>query len=198
MVIGRLAYGIAVLLLLVRPVAAGIDEASRAYGRGEYMAAAAELTPLARAGNPRAQFLLGRMTFYGHALPQDTAVAADWYRRAAEQGYAPAQLAFALALDNGWGVLQDRPGAVKWYRLAALQGEEPAMWRLAYHYRRGGAVARDLVLAWAWYDVLAVLGDGQAASERDWISLLGIRDDEITTARGVSIELQRLISGDDR
>ncbi len=172
---------------------AGADEpeALRSYQRGEFEAAAAELMPLAEEGDPRAQFLIGRMRFYGQALVQDAAAAAQWYRRSAEQGYAPAQLAYAIALDGGWGIPRDPGEAVRWYRVAALQGELTAMWRLAYHYRRGVGAPRDLVEAWAWFDRLADFGDERAAGERDWLELVGLDEEMILQAKARSAVLSR-------
>lgn len=170
---------------------ADLPDALRAYQRGEFEAAAAELMPLAEEGNPRAQYQIGRMRFYGQALVQDAAAAAHWYRRSAEQGYAPAQLAYAIALDGGWGVPRDPGEAVRWYRVAALQGELTAMWRLAYHYRRGVGVLRDLAEAWAWFDRLAELGDNRAAGERDWLELVGLDEEMMLQAKARSAALGR-------
>ena len=170
---------------------ADVPEALRAYQRGEFEAAAAELMPLAEEGDPRAQYVIGRMCFYGQALVQDSAAAALWYRRSAEQGYAPAQFAYAVALDGGWGVPRDPEEAVRWYRVAALQGELDAMWRLAYHYRRGIGARRDLVEAWAWFDRLAEFGDYRAAVERDWLGMVGLDEDMTLQAKARSAALGR-------
>lgn len=179
------------LAFAAEPARADLTEALRAYQRGEFEAAAAELIPLAEEGDPQAQYLVGRMRFYGQVLLQDAAAAARWYRRAAEQGFSPAQLAFAIALDGGWGVPRDPAEAARWYRIAALQGERGAMWRLAYHYRRGIGVPRDLVEAWAWFDRLAAFGDERAAGERDWLGLIGLDEELILQAEARSAALAR-------
>ena len=178
-------------LAIAHRAAADTTAAERAYQRGDFAAAAAELLPLAHDGDPKAQFLVGRMAFYGQVLSQDAGLAAGWFRRAAEQGFAPAQLAYANALDNGWGVQGDPAQAVPWYLLAAFQGERAAMWHLAYDYRRGRGVVRDLVEAWAWFDQLAALGDADASRERDWIGLVAL--DEAAQARQRSRALARAL-----
>jgi TPR repeat protein len=178
------ALGLAVWLAVAMTAAAagtGLREGVAAFERGDHGDAAGLLAPLAEAGDARAQYLLGRMCFYGQGLAQDAARAAAWYRRSAEQGYAPAELAFALALDGGWGVARAPREAVAWYRRAAIQGVSEAMWRLAYHYRRGLGVARDLAEAWAWFDRLAAQGEERALAERDWLALVGL--DEAALAR---------------
>jgi TPR repeat protein len=182
---------VAGLLLCSVGAHADVPDALRAYQRGDFEAAAAELMPFAEEGDPRAQFAIGRMCFYGQVLAQDASAATGWYRRAAEQGYAPAQLAYAIALDGGWGVPRDPETAMRWYHLAALQGETDAMWRLAYHYRRGVGAPRNLIEAWAWFDRLAEAGDSRAAVERDWLGLAGLNEDTMAQARVRSAALAR-------
>jgi len=186
-----LLNAIAGAVLCAASAHADAPEALRAYQRGDFETAAAELMPLAEEGDPRAQFAIGRMYFYGQVLAQDATAATRWYRRAAEQGYAPAQLTYAIALDGGWGAPRDPGAAMHWYRRAALQGEPDAMWRLAYHYRRGVGAPRDLVEAWAWFDRLAETGDNRAAGERDWLTLAGLSDETLVRARARSTALAR-------
>lgn len=187
------ALGVA-LLLLAALARAGSAEGVEAYRRGEFATAAAALLPHAKEGDPLAQYLVGRMYFYGEAMPQDSAEAADWYRRSAMQGYPPAQLAYGIALDGGWGVARDPGDAVRWYRRAAYRGEPAAMWRLAFHHRRGVAVPRDLAEAWAWFDRLAALGDRRAEVERDWLSLIGLDEAGLKLAERRSAILGGLIA----
>ncbi len=55
----------------------------------------------------------------GLGVPQDHAVAVQWYRKAAEQGVAKAEFNLGLMYDNGLGVKQDYAKGAKWYRKAA-------------------------------------------------------------------------------
>lgn len=57
--------------------------------------------------------------------------AAEWYRRAAEQGYAPAQYRLGLCLENGTGIGKSRREADEWYRKAAAQGYSDAVQKLS-------------------------------------------------------------------
>jgi TPR repeat protein len=59
----------------------------------------------------------------GQGVAQDYAEAATWYRKAAEQGYAPAQCKLGTMYSQGHGVTQDYAEAMKWYRKAAEQGQ---------------------------------------------------------------------------
>jgi TPR repeat protein len=54
-----------------------------------------------------------------------------WYRLAAEQGHAQAQLNLGFCYENGNGVPEDKVEAVKWYRLAAEQGSANALQALS-------------------------------------------------------------------
>jgi TPR repeat protein len=56
------------------------------------------------------------MYYQGKGVPQDYAAAMSWYRKAAEQGYSPAQLKLGVLYDKGLGVRQDCAAAVSWYR----------------------------------------------------------------------------------
>ena len=63
----------------------------------------------------------------GRGFVQDYAKAADWYRRAAERGYAPAQHSLAQLYAAGLGVAQDDVEAFVWFRLAAKRGHAHAV-----------------------------------------------------------------------
>lgn len=62
--------------------------------------------------------------------------AAEFYKRAAEQGNPEAQNRLALLYHNGEGVTQDRAEAEKWFRKAADQGNEEAKLNLHYSYNK--------------------------------------------------------------
>jgi TPR repeat protein len=60
-------------------------------------------------------------------VPQDYAQAVAWYRKAADQGFAPAQYNLGLYYYDGQGVPQDYAEAYFWEDLAAsgkLEGVE--------------------------------------------------------------------------
>ena len=59
---------------------------------------------------------------YGAGVPQDYATAAARYRKAAEQGYAPAQAGLGVLYFNGQGVRKDYVRAHMWWNLNATQG----------------------------------------------------------------------------
>jgi hypothetical protein len=55
----------------------------------------------------------------GRCVPQDNVEAAKWYRMAAEQGNAEAQIHLGFLFENGRGVPRDYVLAHMWYDLAA-------------------------------------------------------------------------------
>jgi TPR repeat protein len=100
----------------------------------------------------------------GQGVRRDEAQAADWYRRAAEQGDASAQNNLGVMLANGQGVPQDDEQAVYWYRLAAEQGHALAQYNLGGMYNSGRGVARDTVRSYMWMLLAADAGDAAASA----------------------------------
>ena len=76
----------------------------------------------------------------GRGVLKDEAEAVRWYRLAAEQGDASAQLNLGVMYDNGRGVLKDEAEAVRWFRLAADQGNAAAQFNLGNGYYNGRGV----------------------------------------------------------
>jgi TPR repeat protein len=62
----------------------------------------------------------------GAGRPQDLAAAADWYRKAAQQGFVDAQTNLGMMYYHGQGVSRNHDEAAKWFRLAADQGDSEA------------------------------------------------------------------------
>ena len=60
-------------------------------------------------------------------MGEDDREAAVWYRKAANQGEADAQLHLGFKYANGQGVPKDWAKAYGWWSLAATQGEEMAV-----------------------------------------------------------------------
>ena len=69
--------------------------------------------------------------------------AAEWYRKAAAQGFAPAQFSLGLCYAHGNGVPQDFGQALAWYEKAAQQNDSDALLNLAYLYHNGQGVPKD-------------------------------------------------------
>jgi TPR repeat protein len=96
--------------------------------------------------------------------------AVSWYRKAAEQGIADAQVNLGNMYASGQGVPQDYAAAVSWYRKAAEQGYAGAQYNLGQMYRKGQGVPQDYVTAHMWFNLAAAAGDDRAAEVRDVIA----------------------------
>jgi cell division protein FtsL len=90
-----------------------------AYDRANYATALAVWLEPATAGDPQAQTYVGEIYERGLGVPPDYAMAAEWYRRAAEQDYAPAQINLGQLYEQGRGVPRDQVAAINWYRRAS-------------------------------------------------------------------------------
>ena len=99
--------------------------------------------------------------------------AAKWYNKAADQGYAYAQVNLGLMYYNGEGVLQNKKEAVKWYRKAAEQGFALAQNGLGNMYSNGAkASLKTIRQAVKWFRLAADQGCTSAiqpwADVRQW------------------------------
>ena len=108
----------------------GADAAFRsglsAFNEGIYDRAQAAWAPLAAAGDARAQTGLGFMYYSGRGVARDSARAAQFFDRAADQGEPRAQLFLALMYFKADGVPQSYPLAVMWIELAIAGGQGEA------------------------------------------------------------------------
>ena len=119
---------------------------------------------LAGFGNPEAQSRLGVWHAGGReGLVRDSAQAAKWFRKAAEQGLAEGQFNLAVLLTNGDGVSRNPTEAAAWCRRAAEQGFVDAQFMLGVKLARGEGLPRDTVESTAWLQVAAWNGHAEAA-----------------------------------
>ncbi|WP_165391420.1 tetratricopeptide repeat protein [Fluviicoccus keumensis] len=126
----RLALSI-ILAIPALAWSAGFDDAMLAFENHDFAKAKAMIEPAARSGDAASMTLMGRILDEGMAQP---ATAVNWYRQAAEKGFAEAQVQLAELYDAGEGVPQDIEIAVIWYEKAAAQGNEDALVALGQHY----------------------------------------------------------------
>ena len=88
--------------------------------------------------------------------------ALEWYRKAADQGYAVAQVILGWHYHTGEGVPQDDAEAARWYRLAADQGDAVAQQSLGCVYREGKGVPQDDAESVRWFRLAAEQGRADA------------------------------------
>jgi TPR repeat protein/membrane protease YdiL (CAAX protease family) len=127
------------------------------------------------AGDPAAEFYMGYFYHHEPAPTHDLVKAVDWYRKAAEQGYALAQFTLGYLYVNGLilphdqgdstaeknpdmissgerNLHQDYPNAFVWFSLAAAQDNPNAEYYLGMFYQHGHGVVQDDQKAFYWYD----------------------------------------------
>ncbi|MBB5753388.1 peptidoglycan-binding protein [Prosthecomicrobium pneumaticum] len=88
-------------------------------------------------GDAAAQFEVAARYAEGRGAPQDMALAAQWYERAANGGVAVAQYRLASLYERGEGVPRDPARAKSWYERAAAQGNVMALHNLAVMLSEG-------------------------------------------------------------
>lgn len=129
-------------------------------------AAAADNNLLQRAnsGDPKAEVAVGDLYSNGQGgLPKDPRKALEYYKRAADQGYAVAQVREGFLYATGApGVPQDAAKAAALYRVAADQGNSDGMNDLGLCYEHGLGLPQDAAKAAALYRAGADRGNTTA------------------------------------
>jgi TPR repeat protein len=143
--------GALLALMCTSPALSGpIEDAAVARHRGDLQGAEQILTPMAGRGDFRAEYALGEL--YADPSPQqDVSMAATWFRKAADQGYGPAQAMLGGMYAMGGGVPPDPAQAAAWFRKAAEQGDVTGETGLATCYARGVGVPQDSEKAFFWF-----------------------------------------------
>ncbi|MEP7455710.1 SEL1-like repeat protein [Phyllobacterium sp. SB3] len=117
-----------------------------------------ELHAAVASGDNKALFEIGDRYMDGRGFTSDYAKAAEWYRLAAERGFAPAQYRIGNFYEKGLGVDRDAVKAKHWYELAANQGNASAMHNLAVLLASGAGGTPDNEGAARWFTNAAELG----------------------------------------
>ena len=157
-----------------------LEDGLAAEKRGDWKAAFLLLEPLAKHGNADAQTQIGFMyetgrgvwhgrVVNGVAFPdrfdvQDGTVALVWYRKAADQGNAQAEVGLGRVLKHALGPNPAAyAAAMTWFRKAADQGNAEGQFQLGYMYYEGkGGIPQDLAEAMKWFRKAADQGNADA------------------------------------
>lgn len=115
-----------------------LNRAKAALQLRKYPEAAARFQKLAEAGDPVAQFYLGRMAATALGMPKDLPKAIHWWQRSAQRGYVESQAVLGFHYMQGLGVERNYAEAARWSRLAAERGHGGSAYNLAKLYREGG------------------------------------------------------------
>ena len=145
-------------IALSKEVSGELKEGIKAIKIGDYVSAYKEFTPLAKKGNPTAQFYLGQMYRLGLYVNQDHQKSYKWYTKSAKQGVPFAQFYLGNIYLRGTGVPIDITKAKKWYIKAANQGHIIAQYHLGRMYQRGDGVSPNDQKALKWFKKAAIQG----------------------------------------
>lgn len=166
----RLVSSALLIVTLVGPANAGLDESLAAVKNGDYLGAAKALiepvqeslaavvdtaAPRIERGLGTIEALVGDVYYYGHGVSRDYVEAARLYRRAAARGNAMAQSTLGDIYFYGRGAPQDFAEAVKWWSLAAENGIANAQLNLSVMYANGDGVPQDYVTAHVYANLAA-------------------------------------------
>lgn len=147
-------------LVAATPALATVKDGVDAWAAGDFPKAIAEWRGPAAAGEPDAQFNLGQAYKLGRGVPMDSAMAMEWYRKAAMAGHEQAQATLGLQLfQNG-----QRDEAMIWLKKAADQGEARAQYVVGTAYFNGDSLPKDWARAYALMTRAKAAGIGAATT----------------------------------
>jgi len=103
-------------------------------------------------------YKLGNKYFNCDGAEWNYAIAANYYRKAAEKGHADAQNNLGLMYLHGEGLEKNHTEALNWLRKAAEQDCEWAQFNLGTMYQKGEGVEKNYTEAIKWYRKAAEQG----------------------------------------
>lgn len=115
---------------------------------------------LAQSSSPEALYQRGMNAVTGMGALQSDQQAIEFFRRSAELGYGPAELALGYYYETGTLRAGDQNQALDLYRKAATQGDPLAAWIAGRRYYLGN---RDLDTATKWLKMAAAQNNPFAA-----------------------------------
>lgn len=135
-----------------------MQEAEESYANGDYQQALEIWLLKAYEGDPKAQFLLGKMFADGTGTVVDPAESVYWYSRSAEQGNSDAQFELGNAYFHGAGLAADKKSALQWWQLAAGNDHVNAQYHLGRAYFYGINLTQNSDQAIEWFNKAAANG----------------------------------------
>lgn len=129
------------------------EKALQKYNRGNFQQAFNSFSPLAKEGDPKAQFYLGNMFFFGKGTNQDYKKAVVFYKLAADANCPAAQNNLSVCYFSGLGVEKDFKKGLTYLQIASLEGQPIALLRLGARYYNGDGVEQNYKLAFHCFDL---------------------------------------------
>ena len=161
---------IAVPVTLESAAASGDPKALYTLGKselddGNFADGAGLMKRSAEAGEPAAQYRLGKLHEKGLGVPRDLTLARKWTESAANGGNVRAMHDLAVFYAQGDGGPQSYAAAVNWFRKAAEFGVVDSQYNLGVLYERGIGIEPDPTEALFWFVIAARGGDAASAAK---------------------------------
>ena len=138
------------------------QKGEKLFNKEDYKKAFPVLLEVAKEGDVRAEFLVGKMYMLGCGVTKNYKEALNWYMKAANSNFAPAYNNIGVLYNEGWGVHQDYFEAIKWFRKAADEGVSMAQTNIGKAYLYGLGVDIDYKEAQKWLKMAADQDDANA------------------------------------
>lgn len=171
------------------------DAGIAAYKRGHYEAALYDFEKRANQGDPVAQFCLGYMYKHGKGVKADAQTAVDWYIKASEQGYAPAQNDAAVMYVLLYEDTEIKGSIVEFFQLVADRGNPTAQYNLGILYLYGYEAPKDANTALELFQKAAEQGYPPALlklAEVKALTAYSIKDQDIEKTRELVVTSLKL------
>ena len=117
----------------------------------------------AQSNSPDALYAHGMDAITGVGPSRNDLEGIDYFRRSADLGYGPAQIALGYYYETGTVIAGSQSQALEFYRKAAAQGDPLASWLAGRRYFLGNGVPRDLDAAQKWLKQAAEQNNAFAA-----------------------------------
>lgn len=145
---------------------------------------------LADAGDVEAQYYIAECYSDGNGVVRDSALARQYYLKAAQEGHAAAQCKVANYYDVGDGCKKCYPTAYKWYSMAAKQNHVESLYKLGCYYLYGKGVRYDHPLAKQYLEQAKGHGHERAGCELWNLSTVSSR---MRQAASGDAKMQRIV-----
>ncbi|HEX2861903.1 MAG TPA: tetratricopeptide repeat protein, partial [Lacunisphaera sp.] len=154
---------------MIKEAIAEVGSEVQASNEDLHTASPEELEKHARAGDPVAQYLLGRAYAEGKGVEKNPAEAIKWFSLAADQGDLPAQDMMGALYFKGEGVEKDLAKARSYFQKSAESGSPMGAYSMGYIFLRGEGVEKDTKEAFRW--LLQAANGGHGPSQYEVASL---------------------------
>lgn len=135
--------------------------------------AVSEMTRLAEAGNPYAQYLIGRLCRDGELLIPDWVNARYWFSEAAQRGLVAAQYALGSLYLSDDAEVRDPDAGLRWLETAYQNGSSYSAYRLGKEYLKGEVTEKNVPKALEYLNRSAEAGNQFAQYTLGKLCLMG-------------------------